>query len=559
MATQRKPTTHQHSTGKAPIQTLEITNFGGRLSRIKMGSLNSGFAKFTSSFGYDPFTKPGQLTWFETPVDITGGMTDLIVAMMPRYEGTSSQQFVYAVGNQGKFYKITPNSATNPNVDTSSLIGLVANSAAFNFGGSITFKDSASPTTAYIGNDTQVNRISTDGSGDAVVGSAGDYNASVFRPLQKFLGYVAFGNKTNIGLIDSTNTVISSVVAGKYQQLNPSLPPDVFVTDMDVSPDGNYLLITTSGVPNEQIGTITGDRQSASASNGNVFKWNGVDAAVTAATQIPSFAVTALQTALDKSMFFSNDTFGASLSDGATKLLTMPNNKSPFSNTTLMNGNFISWISPEVAPDNSTIYASMYYYGNLDTENPKGLYRMFRYATALANGFVYNVPTNILTNNKFSTVNNSVSSVVTMGYGKHYFSTYEVNPGHSATDKLTLQRFIVTSTGTGTPQAGVYETQNELFSKRISIAEIRIYCEPTVTGNGYQLDVIGSDGNPVANGTFTYTFGLVDPTFNTTALERINHNTNMKDLYSFGIRITNTGTTNMIISKIEVDWSYSGK
>ena len=47
------------------METIEITNFQGRLTRILNGELNSGFAKFTTSFGYDPFSKPMNLTWAE--------------------------------------------------------------------------------------------------------------------------------------------------------------------------------------------------------------------------------------------------------------------------------------------------------------------------------------------------------------------------------------------------------------------------------------------------------------------------------------------------------------
>lgn len=540
---------------QSDTQTLEITNFGGRLTRVKNGKVNSGLAKFTSSFGYDPFTKPGQLTWFEAPVDISTGVKDLILAMKPRAEQTPAQQFIYGIGSAGTLYKLTPNSATNPNVDTASVIGVVGNSASFNFGASMEFYGATEK--IYVGNDSQVNSINFDGSGDTVVGTAGDYNANVYRPLQKFIGYLTFGNKNNIGMIDSTNTVISSVISGKYQQLQPALPSETYITDCDVSPDGNYLYLTTSGVSNEQIGTVSGDRQSAASSNGNIYMWNGVDLAVTSQKQIPSFAVTALQVALDKNMFFSNDTFGASVSDGSNKVISLPQNKSPFTNSVLINGNFLSWISPEVSPDNSTINASMYYYGQLDSENPKGLFRLFRYSTALTNGFVYNVPTNILTNNKFSTVNNSISSVVSMGYGKHYFSTYEVNPTSSV---LSLKRFLVTSSGTGTPQLGVYETQNELFSKRVSISEIRVYCEPAATGNGFQLDLIDSNGAVVQNGTFTYSYAAgTDLTLLQGSVERINFNPDCKNLYSFAIRITNTGTTNMTINKIEIDYSPGGR
>ncbi len=552
------------STAKTPTQkpqggTIEITNFEGALTRKKNGQLNSGLAKFVTSFGYDPFSKPSQLTWLEAPVDITGSqIVDLIVAMKPRFEGASGTLFIYAIGSTGRLYKIQPNSGSsgslNPNVDTASVLSVLPN-ASFDFGASMEFYGATEK--IYVGQDDRVQSVNFDGSGATTIGTVGDYTSAVYRPVLQFAGYLAFGNKNNIGLIDSTATVISSVVSSHYEQLSPSLPPETYLTDLDVSPDGVYLLMTTSGITNEKIDTVSADRQSASASNGNIYKWNGSDKAATSTTTIPSYALTALQTFLTNNMFFSNDSFGAALSNGSQKLVTLPNNKSPFSNATLVNGNFISWIAPELSPSGTGMNASMYYFGNLDEENPKGLWRVMRYSTTLSNGFIYQTPTNLLTNNKYSTVNNAITSVSTLGYGKHYFSVMDVN---NSTTKFTLQRFLITPSGSGTPQLGIWESQNQLFGKRISLSEVRVYTEPTVSGNGFQLDIIGSDGNVVTNGTFSYTFsGGSDITLLQGALERINFNTNFINLYSLGIRITNTGSTNMTINKIEIDWKYSGR
>lgn len=89
---------------KPEVETIEITNFGGRLTRILNGEMNSGFSKFANSFGYDPFSKPMNLTWFEQPVDITGPITDLIVAAKKYYGGNAlpglgqTQEYVLQIG-----------------------------------------------------------------------------------------------------------------------------------------------------------------------------------------------------------------------------------------------------------------------------------------------------------------------------------------------------------------------------------------------------------------------------------------------------------------------------
>lgn len=541
-----------------PIQTIEITNFRGSLTRILNGDMNSGLAKFTSSFGYDPFSKPMNLTWLEAPVDITGSIVDLIIAAKPRLE--SNQQYIYALGHLLNIYKITPNTISSPNADTPSVIGkLTGIGTAGSYGASMDFFGDTEK--IFFGLKDRVVSVNFDGSGQAAVGTLANYYDVVFRPVLQFLGYLMFGNKRTIGLIDSTGTVISPVVglgaSSVYSSLAPPLPTETNITDIDLSPDGNYSYITTSGIANENIVTLGSDRNAAASSNGNIYYWNGVDAAITATKSIPSYAVTALQAYLDTNMFFSDDSFGASISDGTSKKISLPNNKSPLPNAVSVNGNFLTWVSPELTSDGTGMNASMYYYGNLDDENQKGLWRVVRYSTTLSNGFIYQTPVNLMTNNKYSTVNDALTAIVPLGYGKHYFSVYDFN---STTNKYTLQRFLITPTGTGTPQLGVYETQTQLFSKRITIKQIRVYTEPTVANNGFKVDVIGSNGSVQTNGTFNYTYSAgTDITKLQGALERIDFNPAMLDLYSVGLRITNTGTTNMTIHKIEVDYVQAGK
>lgn len=557
------------------METIEITNFSGRLTRLLNGDLNSGFAKFVPSWGYDPFSKPMNLTWFEQPTNITGPITDIPVGGKVRYESNSSLQYAYIVGNAGQLYKINTNTRLNANVDSVVGIGSVtANGETYNYGASLEFF--GTPERLYVGGDKQINAVpvsslvgGTFGAGDAVVGSTGNYSANVYRPLKQFIGELLFGNGPTIGVIDSTNTVTSSIIGLSFQggtksiysQMNPPFPPESSVQDIDVSPNNDYAFITASQIVNEDLSTVGSDGQAAAASDGTLYKWNGVDATATAAITIPSYAVTALQTYLQNNFFFSTDSFGASLNDGVNKVLTLTGNKAPKPNATGVNGNFMFWISPEINAAGTATVASMFYFGALDRENPPGLYRVMRYTTTLANGFVYQTPLNLLTNNSYKTVNNSVSSIVTAGLGKHYFSTYEINSGTTATDLKKLYSFLVTSSGTGTPQLGVYETQTQLFSKRISVKQIRVYTEPTVANNGFQVDCIGSDGAVITNSaTNTYTFAAgSDVTALQGSLERINFNPTMNDTYCLGIRITNTGTVNMTIKKVEIDWEYSGK
>lgn len=551
--------------------TVTITNFSGRLTRIINGDLNSGFAKFTTSFGYDPFSKPLNLTWLEQATPIASVISsEVLLTAKVRNEG--SGPVVYAIGSSRGAYQIAPATASSPNADSVIGIGSVAaNSPSFNYGASLEFF--GTPEKMYVSSDGQINAFPissvTTGAfgGDAIVGSANFFVQNTYHPLKPFQGNLTFGNGPTIGAIGTTNTVISSQIGmsvgstGRvqtlYSQLNPPFPPEKNVMDLDVSPDYNYLLITSSEVAPENIVTLADDRQTVVPGGGDIFQWNGSDVATTAGLQVPAQALTALQSYLQKNMMFANDTFGLSVGDGVDKLLYLPGNKAPLSNATGVNGDFLFWMSTELATDNSTIYASLYYYGQLDQETPVGIYRLLRYSTLLPAGYVYQVPLNVLVTNLFKSINNTITSISTFGYGKHYFSTIEVS---NTITTNRLNRFLVTSSGTGTPQLGVYETQTQLFSKRIDVSQIRVYTEPMVAGNAFQLDVIGADGSVVSNGTFTYHFGdITDPQSGSSAVERINFNPDSKTQYSLGIRLTNLGTTNMTVKKIEIDISQEGK
>ena len=336
--------------------------------------------------------------------------------------------------------------------------------------------------------------------------------------------------------------------------LSPALPANTFVRDAGVTPDGNYISIASSEIPTEQQ-DLSGDVGSYKTGAGYLFNWNGIDDGITNYRSFPSHAITSFKTYMNNQYLFSNDSFGMSLGNGNQKILTLTNNRSAIPNAIVSDGNFISWVTREV--DNNTLKASLYYFGGLDSENPSGLWRLFRQSASQANGFMYTTPFHLLVNNKFTGLNNTQSSVFVDAYGKQYFSTYEYKTGAI---KYKLYRFLVTPTGIGTPTLGVFETQTQLFSKRIAVKQIRVYTEPTVANNGFQLDLIGSDGAVITNGTFTYSFASgSDETRLQGALERINFNPAMKDVYALGVRITNTGTVNMTVKKVEVDYEYSGK
>lgn len=526
-------------------QTIEITNFSGRLTRILNGDLNSGFAKFTNSFGYDPFSKPLNLTWFNQPTNIAASIITEAVLAAKIWSFDANARFVYGIGNFGTIYKINPtNSASSeiPLQDTPSVIGkLVSGSPTFKYGSDINFFNSK----MFFTSDATIVRTDFDGSGETVVGSV---TAGINHPQIQFAGALYVGNGNNLVKVDTTNTIVNGAV------LSPALPLGTYIKDLDMTPDGNYMIITSSYLYPANIydtsSANTGDRGNPYAVESDIFYWNGTDLSITAAKILPSYPASALNTSLDHQYFFNNDAFGAGLYDANKKLITMPQVLAPTPYGVTSNGTFLTWITPEVtglvnsATQGASVYASLFYYGQLDAETPLGLWRVMRQATSNASNKVWRTPLNMMVNN-FSFSTNFV-----LGWGKHYISVYEAGSSNS----YPFYRFVLPPAANTNPILGVYETQTQLFSKRIGIAQVRIYTEPVIANNGFQLDLTDSQGSVVSGGTFTYVFG--DPVDGN---ERINFNPSTDSLYAFGVRITNTGTTNMTIKKVEVDYTEEGR
>lgn len=553
-------------------QTIEITNFNGKLTRIVNGDLNSGFANFQNSWGYDFYTKPGNLTWLEQPTNITGPIQGIPLAAKTRFIGETNPS-VYLITSTGKIYHIWVNNFNSggTNAMANSVVGVgsvLAGSATYTFGASMDFfgvpsviavSSVVSEEKIFIGSDNQVNSIRFDNAmtgftADAVVGAAADYTPNKYHPLKKFTGLLLVGDGQAVDSIDSTNTVTTSVFG--------ALPTESRVRDIDVSPDGNYALISSTTNDYEPISTVQEQTLGAITSEGTVFFWNGADKNPTALNSIPGSQVTALQTYLQNNMFFITDTMGSALSDGTNKVLAFPNNKAPFPNATGTNGDFLFWSSVEKIIGNpNNLTSSMYYYGSIDGQSEPGLYRLLRQSSAIQ-GNILQSPLNLLTSTSYNDVNASKSSVISVGYGQHYFSTIDVSPVSSV---FSLNSFCFPPSGTQSPLFGVYQTQTQLFSKRITVKQVRVYTEPTVVNNAFNLYLIGGDGNPLSVtppnvGFMQYQFTAgTDLTLLQGSLERIDFNPVVRDTYALGIQIQQNGSSNMTIKKIEIDYVQSGK
>lgn len=540
------------------MKPLIIDNWSGGLTRQNFGDINSGLANFDTSFGYNPFFNPGQLTWLKSPANVTSIITDssLVLDSFPQWE--SGTLFTYAISDSGKLWKITGEGS-----GASLLATLSSGSPTFAYGGTIEPYNGK----IWIGHDKGITRINFDGTSETVVGtwSSTDYIQNTYRPLQQFAGKLYYGNGTddgshvNIGEIDSTNTITTPV------KLSPGLPIGTYVRDLDITPDLTYLLITQSVTAPEAIAPVN-DTGNTAAGFSDLFQWNGTDTGVTVGTSLPGFGATATQSFSGRQMMFMYDTFGASLFEGGTKRWTLRNQKSPFPNATTSTGDFVSWCAPDfyfnLDTQAGSIYGSLYYYGQLDENSPAGLWRVLRQASAIG-GAIYTMPYNQFTTNRYVSVNTSATVQVDSN-GTHLLSWIDYTGSGGSTNKRLYTFYVAPpddSPGGWTgAMRGVYQTQTQMFGQKIKITQVRVYTNPTVSSNGFNIDLIGPDGKKITNGSFSYTYAAgTEVTQLQGALDRINFTPQTNSSYGIGLRVTNTGSANMTINKVELDWEPYGK
>lgn len=525
------------------METLTVTNFSGRLTRFNDGDINSDFAKYATTFGNDPYTKPGNLTWLDKPSEITGGvLEDLIVA--GKTWQIANTTYVFALGHTGRLYLIKVNDPNtyNPNNDS---IGLTAvfsiNSPTFKYGSSIEFFNSK----VYVGGDKGVSSVNFNGSGEAFVGSQGSYVQNISRPLAQFAGKLYFGNGNNIGEIDSSGVTT-------YTKLSPSFPNETYVRALEVSPEGNYLQITVSSVPAPDLTSGTPDITPVMAGDSVTFFWNGSDTGYTSFIKQDSYSLSSNESFGSYNYSFGYGLNGTGVYNHADKVLSVPEVTAPSFEGVFSSGNLLGWGAPEKVAGETDLVASVFLYGQYDAETTSGLYRPLRLSATGDETDVVRVPMCLpVSNLVFGSSTSGYSSNI-IGVAKLYFTTVETS---ASTTEYKLYRASLASTGLLDVVEGVYETQTQLFSKKVRISEVRIYGEPWVANNSFTVDLIGSDGNPIPNGSKTFTAGS-----NLTIGDDFAWYTPViGPTYALGLRITNSGTANHTITKVEIDYNKGGK
>lgn len=540
-------------------EKLIVTNFAGRLTRYVNGDINSGFAKYNTTYGNDPFSKPGNLTWMEQPTSI---LSRLITTAKTRNESFTT--YVYGIDANKNLNKIQVNntSTKNPNYDTSSILTTLTASVAgvsvptFQYGPSLQFYGSSvlgASEKIFFGHDSGVSKVNTDGSGETVVTTTPSSIVSfVPRPSATFLGKTYWGNGNNLIEIDSTETVTS------YARLNPGFPIGSYVRDLDITPDGNYLQIIVSKLNPQILNTTVQNTTDLSSAESYKFLWNGIDDGITAYETYNGYTINANQVFGQFNYTLGYDSNGAALYEGNKKIESLPNSYSPNFAATYSSGNMVGFISPEYDASASVLTGSLMLYGQYDQNQPAGLYRLLRLNTG-NNYEVVSNPICLPVTNLFHSFNSANYTNNIAGAAKLYFSTFEIDNNNN--NRSGLFKFTTVPTGVSSIVSGVYETQTELLGEKVDLSTVYIYAEPWVEGNQFKVEIIGSDNNPIPNSDYTFGVGLASGTRQgplTVGNDYAWYSPNCKPTYAIGLRITNQGSTNYVIHKVEINYGIGG-
>lgn len=537
------------------VKTLVVDNFHGSMTPYQDGDINSGLAYVLDVSGYDPIIRPGNLKWYEsaTQIDSAGSViTDMIVAGKPRLE--SGISYVYAIGHTGRLYKIQVNDPTiyNPNYDNPVLLATITSGTpTFTRGGFIDFFGTTEK--IYIGHDKGVTSINFDGTGEAVVGVVGSWTQTVPRPFSQFLGNLYAGNGTNIAEIIQGGTVAT------YGKLSPAFATGTQVRDIDITPDGNYIQIV---VANAALADITATATNTSIilpADSFIFSWNGIDVGYTSSIKYPATTLSANLTFGQNNFVFGYDTRGGGVYNPVRKFLTSSTlsvfGESPLPNAIFSESNMAWWAT--ILPYDGFLSMLLATYGTpSEFDQQPGYWAPYFHKATAPETDIIRVPCAFMVSNfaRGASSNSYTSNI--FGESKLYFSTLETSA--APTTKYRFWKWSLAPSGLGnavTGGAGIYQTQNQVFSKKVLPKEIRVYGEPWVANNAFTIDLIGSAGTPITGGSKSFVAG----TNLTIGDDFAWYTPATSPTYAIGLRITNDGTANNLITKVEIDHDDGGK
>lgn len=532
------------------VKTLTIDKFNGRLTRFRDGDINSGYCNFYTSWGYDCFILSGTLTFAEGATDIKKGViTDLIMAAKPRVE--SGITYVYAIGHLKRLYKIQVNNTTtkNPDYDTPVLIGTLASSQTFLYGASLDFRGSTEK--IWIGHDAGITIINFDGSGE--VNYTAGWTANVPRQQVQLGSSVYFTDGSNLAAVSPTTETVTT-----HTSITPGFPANWQARDLDLTPDGRYVVATVTRNPMSDLTSPTPNTSEIASTPSMLVYWNATDTVASSSISFPSFSMTSYYTFGNKDFIFGYQIGGSMLGTPKEGVILVDEfTNPPLPNAIGSSGDFLSWATTGLNVTTGHSNAIVSIYGTIDKETTGGHYRQLIKASTLDGGDIVRVPFYISVSsfvNAGSVSGYSTAPYNLVGTGKTYFSTLEYNGSTTSYGFWMFKNVQSYLTNTNT---GVYETQHQVFSRKIKPTEVRAYFEPAgalAAGVSFKIDLIGIDGSVLTGGTYTFSSSnQITATSNTGQYPCAVGATPV-----MGVRVTNVGIYTPFIHRIEIDYTKYG-
>lgn len=323
---------------------------------------------------------------------------------------------------------------------------------------------------------------------------------------------------------------------------------------MDVTPDGNYLQMVVSRLAQYDITSATQETSSVSSSESYIFRWNGTDVGYTAYTTFPNFSLTANTLFQNYQYTFGYDLNGGAVFNPSDKVLSLQEVQSPLPGAVSSVGNLLAFMTPLYF--GTAMESELFYFGPVDFEVGLGFWDMFFQVATGTETDVIRTPFMLpITNFGIGSSSNGYADNV-FSSSKIYFSTLETSA--APTTKYKLYKWSSPTSSFAQADAmidAIYQTQTQIFSKKVTVSEVRVYGEPWVANNSFQIDLIGSAGTPISGGSKTFTVGSNLTVGNDFAW----YTPAIAPTYAIAVAITNKGTANHVINKIEIDYVEAGK
>lgn len=528
-----------------PITKI-ITNFKGAISAFAHGTLNSGLTPWgLGANGYNPLWNnyKGQvLDVLEAPVDKSNSVVNDTIMHFIRCQNSSknsgNQFFAYGFDASASVYEIEVSkylSGWLPDTDSPvKFTNTLGDTAAYG-GGLIASAIYSSPyITLYVGADGGVYRASLTAGNQIDIGatwtkltaiSPGAYITNVPRPVCEFLGKLYFGNGNNIA--ESTDG--ATFTAGK---LNPPFPGNYTVRDMAVSPDGSYMLILiTDSQGGYQPFAVNPATQvpSPAPTNSAIVYWNGSDQGYSSIQFFKGINISSIGVSNQEMILVGTDEEGLGIWDlYGNKIAGLPN---PSDNS--------AFIPPQSQSIDSignkyffqAISGSSSYQFCFDrSDNSLYPISLQTFATTPTLGGVL-IPTQYLINDSSGTFSEIGRLKMYWGFNKKLYSQH-------------LHTFYANYSA---DLNAAYQTQFEKLPAKAYVKEVRIFLQPTAANVSFQLAINNFSGS-IPNSTFTYAYSSsVGP------VDVIKWTPSMKAIREIGLQISNLGTVNPLISRIEID------